>query len=532
MSTPAVGSSRISRRGRCIIARARISRRFIPPDSVRVRSSRFSVSEKVSSSSFGPLAALALGHPEVAGVVVERLLDGQEPVEVRLLRRQPDRLARVGVVLDRVVAEDLDLARGRLREPGRAVDQRRLAGAVGAQQAEELARLDLERDSAQRLDPGRVALDEVLDVEGVVARPSSLLMAPNLEDRWPGRIGEAESMSDGRPLLVVDTPSMLFRAFYALPKSIVGPGREPGQRAARRGQPDPPRGRDPRAARRRPLLRARRRLLPHRALPGLPRRAPRGAGPALPAVAACRAFFEAFGWTVAASDDLEADDLLGTYARREAEAGGRALILTGDRDMYQCATERSRCSTSAPAAKAPKRWPRGGARALRHRPGAGARLHRPARRPLRRAARRQGRRCKTAADLLRKHGDLETLLDNAIREPRPKLRDALIEQREELLAFKDIATLRDAGVERAARPADRLGGRGEGRPRTRHAQTRRAADRGRGLMSSPRPRRQARRPRLHGRAHRPRRAPRPRLAATPTSSATPAASSPTTRCAR
>ena len=33
-------------------------------------------------------------------------------------------------------------------------------------------------------------------------------------------------------------------------------------------------------------------------------------------------FFEAFGWTVATSADLEADDLLGTYARREAEAGG------------------------------------------------------------------------------------------------------------------------------------------------------------------------------------------------------------------
>ena len=30
----------------------------------------------------GALAALALRHPEVAGVVVERLLDGQEPVEV------------------------------------------------------------------------------------------------------------------------------------------------------------------------------------------------------------------------------------------------------------------------------------------------------------------------------------------------------------------------------------------------------------------------------------------------------------------
>ncbi len=36
MSTPAVGSSRISSRGRVIIARAIINRRFMPPDSVRL----------------------------------------------------------------------------------------------------------------------------------------------------------------------------------------------------------------------------------------------------------------------------------------------------------------------------------------------------------------------------------------------------------------------------------------------------------------------------------------------------------------
>ena len=37
-------------------------------------------------------------------------------------------------------------------------------------------------------------------------------------------------------------------------------------------------------------------------------------------------------------DDLEADDLLGSFASR---GRGRrpTLILTGDRDMFQCATE-------------------------------------------------------------------------------------------------------------------------------------------------------------------------------------------------
>jgi DNA polymerase-1 len=59
---------------------------------------------------------------------------------------------------------------------------------------------------------------------------------------------------------------------------------------------------------------------------------------------------------------------------------------------------------------------------------------------------------KTAAELLREHGSLEAILDNAIRERRPALRGALIEGRENLLKFKDIATLRDAGVKR---PKDR-----------------------------------------------------------------------------
>ncbi len=90
--------------------------------------------------------ALLLGHPEVAGVVVERLLAGQKPVEVELLRREPHRLARLGVVLDRVMAEDLDAPAGRLRQPGGAVDQRGLAGAVGAEQPEELTVADLEVD--------------------------------------------------------------------------------------------------------------------------------------------------------------------------------------------------------------------------------------------------------------------------------------------------------------------------------------------------------------------------------------------------
>src|SRR5271170_223896 len=46
--------------------------------------------------------------------------------------------------------------------------------------------------------------------------------------------------------------------------------------------------------------------------------------------------FSAFGWGVESSAEVEADDLLGSLATVEAGAGGRALIVTGDRDMYQC----------------------------------------------------------------------------------------------------------------------------------------------------------------------------------------------------
>src|SRR5437764_3528326 len=49
--------------------------------------------------------------------------------------------------------------------------------------------------------------------------------------------------------------------------------------------------------------------------------------------------FGAFGWALEAVTDLEADDLLGSLASVEAQAGGQALILTGDRDMYQCVSD-------------------------------------------------------------------------------------------------------------------------------------------------------------------------------------------------
>ncbi len=168
-----------------------------------------------------------------------------------------------------------------------------------------------------------------------------------------------------------------------------------------------------------------------------------------------RDFFEAFGWTVAVADDLEADDLLGTYAKLEADAGGRALLLTGDRDMYQCADENVTVLYVRTGGKGVGAEEVGPAE-VRERYGIGPELV-PDFIALRGdpsdglpGARGVGP--KTAAELLRTHGSLEAILDNAIRERRPALRGALIEGREDLLVFKDIATLRDAKVKR---PKDR-----------------------------------------------------------------------------
>ncbi len=159
------------------------------------------------------------------------------------------------------------------------------------------------------------------------------------------------------------------------------------------------------------------------------------------------ALLEAFGWTSLGSDDLEADDLLGALALAESERGGRALVMTGDRDMYQCASEsvnvvflaqgKQGFDTVDPAEVqrrygiAPELVPdfialRGDpSDGLPGAPGIGA---------------------KTAADLLERHGSLEGALANAAGE-RPRVAAALTEHADTLRAFREIATLRPPAVD-------------------------------------------------------------------------------------
>src|ERR1039458_7204323 len=46
------------------------------------------------------------------------------------------------------------------------------------------------------------------------------------------------------------------------------------------------------------------------------------------------------GWALATSEELEADDVMFSFAREEEERGGRAQLLTGDRDLYGAVSER------------------------------------------------------------------------------------------------------------------------------------------------------------------------------------------------
>jgi 5'-3' exonuclease len=73
---------------------------------------------------------------------------------------------------------------------------------------------------------------------------------------------------------------------------------------------------------------------------------------------------------------------------------------------------------------------------------------------------------KTAAELLQRHGSLQAALDGAVRESKPSIRKALMEQREELLRFRAIATLQEVDVKRPPdQPTDFAGAAAAARER-------------------------------------------------------------------
>jgi DNA polymerase-1 len=251
------------------------------------------------------------------------------------------------------------------------------------------------------------------------------------------------------PLLAVDTPSLLYRAFFALPDSIEdGEGRPVNALLGTANL----------------LLQAVEEHRPRAVVlcfgaEAATYRTDAFAGyhadrPPMPDALGhqweqARAFFGAFGWSHLDAGDLEADDLLGTLAALEREAGGTALLFTGDRDMFQCVD--AHVSVLWPAGKGSPELV--DAAVVRARYGI-----EPAQVPDFIALRgdpsdgipgAKGIGEKGAAQLLRDHGDLEALIVLAgdatavtRRLLRPKVAETLRLQADELRAFKDMATLR------------------------------------------------------------------------------------------
>jgi len=193
------------------------------------------------------------------------------------------------------------------------------------------------------------------------------------------------------------------------------------------------------------------------------------------------ALLESFGWTVSSSADLEADDVMASFARVEAQAGGRALLFTADRDLFQAVEERVAVLELRKDGKPVEIGPA----EVRERYGVDPRLV-PDFIALRGDSSdglpgAPGVGAKTAGELLRRYGSLEAALAAAAEpaavirgELRPRVAAALREHDAQLRAFKQIAELVQVEVQR---PADRMSDLRGGAASARKLGMRRLAER-------------------------------------------------------
>ncbi|HYB23755.1 MAG TPA: 5'-3' exonuclease H3TH domain-containing protein, partial [Solirubrobacteraceae bacterium] len=264
------------------------------------------------------------------------------------------------------------------------------------------------------------------------------------------------------PLLLADVPWLLYRSFFALPRSIVGTEGRPVNAllgtvnailSVYEGRLTAPAARRVVACMGAEEADYRVALYPayhtHRDPMPAELRWQWDKAPAL---------LESLGWAVVTSAQLEADNVMFSLARVEAQAGGSALIVSGDRDMFAAVDERVSIVELG----------KGGAMALlgpeqvRERYGV-----EPAQVPDFIALRGDpsdglpgapGIGAKTAAELLRVHGSLEALLDVAAdggADPaaatlRPRVAASLRENAQLLRTFKRIATMQRIELERPA----------------------------------------------------------------------------------
>ncbi len=284
-----------------------------------------------------------------------------------------------------------------------------------------------------------------------------------------------------RALLIADLPWLLYRAFFALPKSIVGADGQPVNAllgavnailSFYEGRLTAPGPRCVAACTGAEQANYRVALYPpyhaHRdpmpeALAAQWRRAPE--------------LLERLGWSVFDGGELEADDVMLSLACAEREAGGSAILVTGDRDLYGAVGER----VSVAALRKGHESELIGPQEVRTLYGVSPELV-PDLIALRGdpsdglpGARGVG--AKTAAELLSEHGSLESVLeaaDETLPPMRPRLAATLREQAELLRTFKRIATLQRIEVER---PPDREPDYAAGAQAARELGMRRLAER-------------------------------------------------------
>ncbi len=235
------------------------------------------------------------------------------------------------------------------------------------------------------------------------------------------------------PLLAIDGDSLAHRAYHGVPKSSPAPTGGPGRARRLRELPPPALGGGAAARGRRRLGHARRADLPHRGLRRLPerarvrRRARRAARPAAGSSS-----------SRSGSPPRRRPATRPTTSSprrsqpRRTRGGGTTLVVTSDRDAFQLVSERT---TVLQPVKGVFELARIGPAEVRERygvePRPGARLHRPARRPVRPLPGARGVGPKTAAAILAEHGTLEAALAAG----------RFAAEREDLLLYRRIATL-------------------------------------------------------------------------------------------
>jgi 5'-3' exonuclease len=264
------------------------------------------------------------------------------------------------------------------------------------------------------------------------------------------------------PLLIADVPWLLYRAFFSLPKSIVGADGQPVNAllgtvnailAVLEAHP---------ARAVAACMGAEEAVYRVKLYPGY--HAQREPMP--PELATqweqAPALLDSLGWTFATDAELEADDVMFSFALAEVagreDRDGRALLLTGDRDLYQAVNDQVAVVLPGKGGAAPTEI---GPAQVRERYGIDPSLVTDfiALRgdPSDGLPGAPGIGAKTAAELLNRYGPLEEVLKVAGEDDGDvRLRTALaLSENEELLRnFKRIATL--VPIDDIVRPPDRL----------------------------------------------------------------------------